>query len=54
MTQAEEVAYHQGYAAGSEGGSKYDYPYSNAGLKAAWEDGFEEGNWQALDRLRYF
>lgn len=54
MTQAEEIVWRQGFDHAVGGGSKYDCTYSDAGLREAWEDGWEEGNFQALDRMRWF
>lgn len=55
MTQAEEIVYREGHKAAQDlSVEKDDNPYTDAGLRAAWEKGFNEGRVDYLDSKRYF
>ena len=62
MTQAEEMAYWNGYHHGRKADDgflekapkKTDNPYKDDGLREAWDKGFSEGRIEYLESQRYF
>lgn len=62
MTQAEEIAYVQGYRAGELAGhtdrdaerDERSNPYRDQALRDAWVKGFDNGIMNYLDSKRYY